>query len=98
MPLIIDGYTPSFAAMPLFLRNLASIIDWENEKGCFEGVLNELSSLYSILPDDERGESVKRLQNEVMTVILPEVKKDAFKPSDLLIQQSSVLRVTLPEF
>lgn len=50
MPDLLEGYFPQAKALPFFLVRLATETDWEDERSCFESILNELSILYSKLP------------------------------------------------
>ena len=66
----------------------------ESEKECFDAILDQLASLYSIVPEDETDPSVmSSLQHTITNVILPETRKDSFRPSRLLRSQGSVLPV-----
>jgi DNA mismatch repair protein MLH1 len=99
MPHVLEGFTPSFSAMPLFLRDLALEVNWEEERSCYEGILGLLASLYSVVPDDEDDAALaKRLQHELMTVVIPEMRKETFRPSTCLVDEGSVVLVELPDF
>jgi DNA mismatch repair protein MLH1 len=96
MPHVLEGYRPSFSAMPLFLRNIGSRVDWEDERSCYEGILDELSSLYAVNLDDQRDANlVKRLHHEIMTVLLPEMKTEAFKPAEDLLSEQSIIPIQI---
>ncbi|CAI6274746.1 unnamed protein product [Periconia digitata] len=47
IPLLIKGYTPSFAKLPGFLLRLGPYVDWEAEKECFQSFLRELAAFYT---------------------------------------------------
>ncbi|KAL9102962.1 MAG: hypothetical protein Q9163_001949 [Psora crenata] len=47
IPLLLKGYTPSFAKLPRFLMRLGPCVDWEDEQGCFDTFLHELASFYA---------------------------------------------------
>jgi hypothetical protein len=99
LPHVLDGYTPSSSAMTLFLMELGSTINWADERPCFEAILGLLASLCAVVPDDdEDGPLSKRVQHEIMTVVLPEIRKEAFRPSVTLDDEGSVIRVELPDF
>lgn len=82
LPRALSGYSPSLSTLPLFLYQITHSFDWEDEDDCLEGLLNALSSLYSVCPeDDDDPNLMKRLQNEIATTILPLLKTDEYKPS-----------------
>jgi DNA mismatch repair protein MLH1 len=53
IPLLLKGYTPNLDRLPHFLLCLATRVDWEDEKRCFETVLRELAFFYSPRPFDD---------------------------------------------
>lgn len=82
LPRVLPGYSPSLSTLPLFLYQITHSFDWGDEDDCLEGLLNALSSLYSVCPeDDDDPNLMKRLQNEIATSILPLLKTDEYKPS-----------------
>ena len=46
IPLLMKGYMPCMAKLPLFLLRLGFYVDWTQEKSCFRNVLQELASFY----------------------------------------------------
>ncbi|OQR70898.1 DNA mismatch repair protein Mlh1-like [Tropilaelaps mercedesae] len=47
LPLLVDGLKPRPGQVPLLLLRLASDVDWENEKPCFQGVCTVLAQFYA---------------------------------------------------
>lgn len=95
MPIIINGYQPTYSTMPLFLYQLITKVNWEEEEECLAGIIDILSSLFSVVPEDSANKEIeKRLQHEILTVIYPEIKKSEYKPSTKLSQFYQ--RITLP--
>ncbi|KAK9240276.1 histidine kinase-like ATPase [Lipomyces kononenkoae] len=72
IPLLLKGYTPSVAKLPMFLYRLGNNVNWSQEKECFEGVLRELAIFYvpeslpmpppSVLNSSEAPENVLPLE------------------------------------
>lgn len=56
IPLLLRGYTPNLDRLPHFLLCLATRVDWDHEKECFETFLRELAFFYSPRPFDEANE------------------------------------------
>ncbi|KAL7423487.1 DNA mismatch repair protein Mlh1 [Cryptotrichosporon argae] len=50
IPLVLKGYTPDLDRLPRFLLCLATRVDWESEKECFESFLRELADFYAPRP------------------------------------------------
>lgn len=57
LPLLLRGYTPNLDRLPHFLLCLATRVDWEGEKECFETFLRELAFFYSPRPFDDSLDS-----------------------------------------
>jgi DNA mismatch repair protein MLH1 len=50
LPMIIRDYRPQFEKLPMFLLRLGTEVDWESERGCFDGVAKELAIFYCAEP------------------------------------------------
>lgn len=46
IPLMVKGYTPPLAKLPLFLLRLGPNVNWTEEKACFKTFLRELATFY----------------------------------------------------
>jgi len=51
LPELVEHHVPLPGALPLLLLRLASEVDWDQERACFEGVALELASAYCQLPE-----------------------------------------------
>lgn len=47
LPLLLRGYTPNLARLPLFLMRLGPQVCWTEERDCFQSFLRELAYFYS---------------------------------------------------
>lgn len=47
LPALLSGHTPCPLHLPTFLLRLATAVDWDDEKSCFQDIAMELSILYS---------------------------------------------------
>lgn len=82
MPILVSNYTPSYSAMPLFLYNIATKIDWEDEMQCLSTIINELASVSCPIPEDsDEEDNCKRLMNQISSAILPEMKSETYEAS-----------------
>ncbi|MFT7816357.1 DNA mismatch repair protein Mlh1 isoform X2 [Arapaima gigas] len=48
LPLLLDGYTPAMEGLPMFVLRLATEVNWDEEKDCFQDFGRECSMFYSI--------------------------------------------------
>uniref|UniRef100_A0A667GXX9 MutL homolog 1 n=1 Tax=Lynx canadensis TaxID=61383 RepID=A0A667GXX9_LYNCA len=48
LPLLIDNYVPPLEGLPLFILRLATEVNWDEEKECFESLSKECAMFYSI--------------------------------------------------
>jgi len=50
LPDLLNGFKPNPEELPIFLLRLATEVDWEEEKSCFEGIAKEIAEYYSKVP------------------------------------------------
>ncbi|XP_051059055.1 DNA mismatch repair protein Mlh1 isoform X2 [Phodopus roborovskii] len=48
LPLLIDNYVPPLEGLPLFILRLATEVNWDEEKECFESLSKECALFYSV--------------------------------------------------
>ncbi|XP_028024663.2 DNA mismatch repair protein Mlh1 [Balaenoptera acutorostrata] len=48
LPLLIDNYVPPLEGLPIFILRLATEVNWDDEKACFESLGKECAMFYSI--------------------------------------------------
>ncbi|KAJ7322630.1 hypothetical protein JRQ81_018917 [Phrynocephalus forsythii] len=48
LPLLIDNYVPLLEGLPMFVLRLATEVNWDDEKECFESLSKECAMFYSI--------------------------------------------------
>ncbi|KAL7976830.1 hypothetical protein Chor_008779 [Crotalus horridus] len=48
LPLLIDNYVPPLEGLPMFILRLATEINWDEEKECFDSLSKECAMFYSI--------------------------------------------------
>ncbi|KAL1409065.1 DNA mismatch repair protein Mlh1 [Vanrija albida] len=90
LPLLLKGYTPNLDRLPHFLLCLATRVDWEDEKACFEGVLRELAFFYSPRPfvddaadDDATADEVSHHVWQLEHVLFPSFRRHTQWPKSL---------------
>ncbi|KAM9187850.1 DNA mismatch repair protein Mlh1 [Dugong dugon] len=48
LPLLIDNYVPPLEGLPIFILRLATEVNWDEEKDCFESLSKECALFYSV--------------------------------------------------
>ncbi|KAM4028448.1 DNA mismatch repair protein Mlh1 isoform 1-T1 [Anomaloglossus baeobatrachus] len=48
IPLLLDNYIPPLEGLPMFILRLATEVNWDDEKECFESFSKECAMFYSI--------------------------------------------------
>ncbi|XP_044310865.1 DNA mismatch repair protein Mlh1 isoform X2 [Varanus komodoensis] len=48
LPLLLDNYVPPLEGLPVFVLRLATEVNWDEEKECFESLSKECAMFYSI--------------------------------------------------
>ena len=43
IPRLLDGYTPFFGGLPVFVLRLATEVNWDEEEPCFQNISDELA-------------------------------------------------------
>uniref|UniRef100_H2ZDT7 DNA mismatch repair protein S5 domain-containing protein n=1 Tax=Ciona savignyi TaxID=51511 RepID=H2ZDT7_CIOSA len=46
IPMLLKGYSPPLEGLPLFVMRLATEVDWEEEKACFNSVCREIARFF----------------------------------------------------
>uniref|UniRef100_H2ZDT4 DNA mismatch repair protein S5 domain-containing protein n=1 Tax=Ciona savignyi TaxID=51511 RepID=H2ZDT4_CIOSA len=46
IPMLLKGYSPPLEGLPLFVMRLATEVDWEEEKACFNSVCREIARFW----------------------------------------------------
>lgn len=48
LPLLLENYIPALEGLPMFILRLATEVNWDEEKECFDSLSKECSMFYSI--------------------------------------------------
>ncbi|XP_054450853.1 DNA mismatch repair protein Mlh1 [Pteronotus mesoamericanus] len=48
LPLLIDNYVPPLEGLPIFILRLATEVNWDEEKECFESLSKECAMFYAV--------------------------------------------------
>lgn len=72
IPLILEGLTPDIAEFPLFLLQLTTEVEWEDETTCFRSICSVLSTFYASSVDAKSFE----------TIVIPTARRKLMLSSD----------------
>ena len=77
LPILLEGHSPPPHALPLFLLRLATEVDWEEERPCFDSVCRELGYYYAQLGggEEKRAQIQHTLFPAVSCLLMPSEKQ-----------------------
>ncbi|CAH6718971.1 DNA mismatch repair protein Mlh1p [[Candida] jaroonii] len=78
LPMIIKTLSPSLTKLPYFIYRLGNSIDYENERKCLQGIMQEISLLYVPEKEEENEEIREAISKKLEDEIFPLLK--GFKP------------------
>uniref|UniRef100_A0A8C4NK96 DNA mismatch repair protein MLH1 n=1 Tax=Eptatretus burgeri TaxID=7764 RepID=A0A8C4NK96_EPTBU len=105
LPLLLDNYVPALEGLPMFILRLATEVNWELEKECFESCSREFSSFYSIRKDyilepsmtDDKSDSARSWRKQVEHIVFKSMRS-TFLPPRRLGEDGTILQVAnLPD-
>ncbi|KAG7810637.1 hypothetical protein KL921_003132 [Ogataea angusta] len=79
LPLLVKGYEPDLSKLALFLYRSGTKVDWEDEKKCLGGLLQQLALLYVPVACEDDGKMAELLE----TTICPLLKKRLLPNAEL---------------
>jgi DNA mismatch repair protein MLH1 len=85
MPILLEGYVPQLSGLPLFLLRLATEVDYQDEKPCFNAVCRELGLFYGQVPE-------KDVQHKVFPALCQMVMPHKDMPHDGTLSKLTDLR------
>lgn len=88
IPLLLKGYVPSLAKLPLFLLRLGPYVDWSSEGECFRTFLRELAAFYT---PERLPVSPSAASKETPTDTTSEAKSTEPKPEDLTSSEEDTM-------
>ncbi|XP_074658885.1 DNA mismatch repair protein Mlh1-like [Tubulanus polymorphus] len=51
IPLLLDNYVPQLEGLPMYILRMASEVDWEHERECFDSFCQETADFYAFRKD-----------------------------------------------
>lgn len=69
LPLLLNNHVPPLHRLPDFLYRLGRMVDWEEEKNCFQTLATELSLFYALSKEYElkKSDSLDNSMNSLVT-------------------------------
>lgn len=107
VPMLLDNYVPNMEGLPMYILRLATEVDWDHEKRCFQSFARETSEFYSLkksmfvqaddTDDSEEDEDKHDWKWTVEHVVFPALRTLLFPPSPFA-EDSSILQIAnLPD-
>lgn len=111
IPLLLDNFSPPMEGLPMFVLRLATEVDWDKEKECFQGVCKETAHFYSRIAseavscssltpdslDETESEEVHDWRWVIEHVIYAALRKN-FLPPRIFAEDATVLQIAkLPD-
>jgi len=106
LPLLLEDFCPWFGGLPLFIIRLATEVDWDTEKSCFDSFAKETAAFYSVREKkglqprfdtgQHGGENVD-WRHTVEHVVYPAVKKILVTPAACLTDKTLLQVANLPD-
>ncbi|KAI9340055.1 DNA mismatch repair protein Mlh1-like protein [Zopfochytrium polystomum] len=106
LPVMLKGYEPNLAKLPMFLLRLGTEVDWETEEGCFRTLSREFGFFYScdLLPPVHMGETTGTTSEEYAQYrwsvehVVFKALRQWFYPSQALGKKNVAIQIAdLPE-
>ncbi|KAL1490508.1 hypothetical protein ABEB36_013190 [Hypothenemus hampei] len=91
LPILLDNFIPNPLSLPLYLIRLATEVNWETEKECFDSFSRETAMFYSNISEDvdENGKTWQW----IMEYILYPAIKEFFIPPKKFTENGAILEV-----
>ncbi|KAF5291784.1 hypothetical protein FQA39_LY14272 [Lamprigera yunnana] len=90
LPLILENYIPEMGGLPMYILRLATEIDWEHEKECFDLFARETAVYYSQL--HENNSENKGWKWVVEHIFYPAIK-EYFLPPKAFMENGTILQI-----
>ncbi|KAG7754838.1 hypothetical protein KL911_002277 [Ogataea haglerorum] len=69
LPLLVQGYEPDLSKLALFLYRSGTKLDWEDEKKCLGGLLQQLALLYVPAASENDGKIAELLETTICPLL-----------------------------
>ncbi|XP_068915087.1 DNA mismatch repair protein Mlh1 [Tenebrio molitor] len=91
LPLLLDSYTPDISGLPVYVLRLATEVNWESEKECFDSFAKETALYYSQMSEDSawEGNDWKWITEHVVYAAI----KEYFIPPKKFIDNVAILEI-----
>uniref|UniRef100_A0A8C3KAS4 DNA mismatch repair protein MLH1 n=1 Tax=Calidris pygmaea TaxID=425635 RepID=A0A8C3KAS4_9CHAR len=103
LPLLIDNYVPPLEGLPMFILRLATEVNWDEEKECFESLSKELAMFYSIrkqyiIDENEDSDSASTTWKWTVEHVLYKAFRNHLLPPKHFTEDGNILQLAnLPD-
>ncbi|XP_023013533.2 DNA mismatch repair ATPase Mlh1 isoform X1 [Leptinotarsa decemlineata] len=92
IPILLDEYMPDPKALPMYIVRLATEVNWDSEKECFQTFARETAQFYAEV-SEEPNQTGKDWRWVTEHVLYPAIK-EYFIPPKSFIENAAILEVT----
>lgn len=92
LPLLLDGHTPFMGALPTFLVQLVTEVNWSSEKECFNTFSRQTAIFYSQPNPDDNEDVLKSEMWKQEHIIFPAIRRN-FLPPTSFIGNGAILQI-----
>ncbi|XP_034936972.1 DNA mismatch repair protein Mlh1 [Chelonus insularis] len=94
LPMLLENYYPSEVDLPLYILRMATEVNWDEEKPCFDGICRETAKLFSHINVNSEHYDWRHLTEYVLYATI----KESLLPPKHFAQDSTILRIaSLPD-
>jgi len=106
IPLLLDDFCPWFGGLPVYIIRLATEVNWESEKDCFDTFAKETAAFYSVkekkglqprFDTGQHGGDLVDWRYTIEHVVYPAVKKLLVPPGACLTDRTLLQIANLPD-
>eukprot|EP00116_Pleurobrachia_bachei_P001154 sb/3461416/ len=92
LPVVIDNYPPLLQRLPMFLLRLSTEVDWDSERGCFEGISREIARFYTLTEPAEGDPNIRDWKFTLENVLWPQIRT-VYIPDETVTTDGTVLQI-----
>ncbi|KAG5870199.1 hypothetical protein JTB14_013893 [Gonioctena quinquepunctata] len=92
LPILLEDYMPDPKALPMYVVRLATEVNWESEKECFQTFARETAKFYAAVPE-ETNQNGKDWKWVTEHILYPAIK-EYFIPPKSFVENAAILEIT----
>ena len=106
LPLLLEDFCPWFGGLPLYIIRLATEVDWDSERECFQSFAEETAKFYSVgevkgrsprYDYGQHGGEATEWSYSVEHIVYPAIKRLLLPPASCMTDRTLVQVANLPD-